>query len=144
MFLRPHCSLISVIMQTALWLRQVLRNLNNVLSFLSLLEQVSQYWSDVSSGLRWLNTAELTLQEEKVRWKRWGIFLVHCASLTAATIKSIVSCFVGCCLQKQGKSLFWPLWNCREKQARHLLCWLHNVFEPAVMLVCVCLLEDVG
>lgn len=94
MFLRPLCFLSSVIVKTALWLRQVLRNLSTMFSFPSLLEQVYQYRSAVSSGLQWLSTTELTLQVENMRWKRWGILWVHWASLTVATIKSIVSCCV--------------------------------------------------
>lgn len=42
-------------------------------SFPSLLEQVPQYWSAVSSEFQRLSTAELALQVEKMRWERGGI-----------------------------------------------------------------------
>lgn len=59
--------------------------------------QVSQYWSAANSGIQWLSSAGLIL-----RGKKLGTLSVCCAALT--NIESIVSCAVGCCLQKQGKA----------------------------------------
>lgn len=92
MYLKLLCSLISVIVKTALGPRQALRNLSHMFAFPSLLEKVSQYWSAFSAEYCRTNPAGGKEQE----------FLSSLASLTVARIRSIVSCAVGCCLQKQG------------------------------------------
>lgn len=98
-FLRPLCSLTSIIEKLTLWLSQVPRNLSYKFGvFFSPLVQVSQCWSAVNSDVQWLSVAGLTLSR-----KRSGT-PIHHASLIVVKIKNIVSCSVGCCLQKQGKA----------------------------------------
>lgn len=137
-FLSPLCSLTSVIQKLTLWLSQVPRNQSNPFLFPLFLWKFLSAGPSVNREIQWLSTAGLTL-----KWKRWGTLSAHCAFLAVAKIKSIVSCAVGCCLQKQGEVS--PCSNHFAENIRlEVFSWLHKVFETTVMFVCTCLLETVG
>lgn len=95
MYLKLLCSLISVIVKTALGPRQALRNLSHMFVFPSLLEKISQYWSAFSAEYCRTNPAG---GKEQEFFEFTGLFnsskdkkycLMCCGMLSAETGKSL-------------------------------------------------------